>query len=52
MASIDPKIQSRLIRDLEPAVAVELERHVATTKDWVLHTNMSHGVRVEHLPVH
>ena len=25
MASIDPKIQSRLIRDLEPAVAVELE---------------------------
>ena len=37
MASIDPKIQSRLIRDLEPAVAVELERHVATTKDWYPH---------------
>ena len=26
MASIDPKIQSRLIRDLEPVVAKELNR--------------------------
>jgi len=37
MASIDPKIQSRLIRDLEPVVAVELDRHIATTKDWYPH---------------
>lgn len=34
---IDPKIQSRLIRDLEPAVAKELDRHLATTKDWYPH---------------
>jgi acyl-[acyl-carrier-protein] desaturase len=37
MASIDPKIQTRLIRDLEPAVAKELDRHIATTKDWYPH---------------
>jgi len=37
MASIDPKVQSRLIRDLEPVVAVELDRHIATTKDWYPH---------------
>ena len=37
MASIDPKIQSRLIRDLEPVVAVELDRHIVTTKDWYPH---------------
>ena len=37
MASINPKIQSRLIRDLEPVVAVELDRHIATTKDWYPH---------------
>ena len=37
MASIDPKIQSRLIRDLEPVVAKELDRHIATTKDWYPH---------------
>ena len=34
---IDPKIQSRLIRDLEPAVAKELDRHLATTRDWYPH---------------
>ncbi len=37
MASIDPKIQTRLIRDLEPVVAKELDRHIATTKDWYPH---------------
>lgn len=37
MKELDPKIQSRLIRDLEPAVAVELERHIKTTRDWYPH---------------
>ena len=37
MASIDPAIQTRLIRDLEPVVAVELERHLAIAKDWYPH---------------
>ena len=37
MSELDPSIQSRLIRDLEPVVAVELERHLATTKDWYTH---------------
>jgi len=37
MASIDPKIQSRLIRDLEPVVAKELNRHISTTRDWYPH---------------
>ncbi|MTA24681.1 MAG: acyl-ACP desaturase, partial [Actinobacteria bacterium] len=37
MTTIDPKIQTRLIRDLEPTVEIELERHVATTKDWYPH---------------
>ncbi len=37
MSSIDPKIQSRLIRELEPVVAKEIERHLATTKDWYPH---------------
>ncbi len=37
MASIDPMIQTRLIRDLEPVVAKELDRHIATTKDWYPH---------------
>jgi len=37
MASIDPEVQTRLIRDLEPVVAVELDRHLATTKDWYPH---------------
>jgi acyl-[acyl-carrier-protein] desaturase len=37
MTFIDPKIQSRLIRDLEPAVEVELERHTAIAKDWYPH---------------
>jgi acyl-[acyl-carrier-protein] desaturase len=37
MSEIDPQIQSRLIRDLEPVVAVELERHISTTKDWYPH---------------
>ena len=37
MASIDPQVQARLIRDLEPVVALELDRHLATTKDWYPH---------------
>ena len=35
--SIDPIIQSRLIVDLEPAVAVELERHLSVQKNWYPH---------------
>mgnify|MGYP000676910980 CR=1 FL=1 len=31
------KIQSRLIRDLEPVVAVELERHLSVQKNWYPH---------------
>jgi acyl-[acyl-carrier-protein] desaturase len=31
------KIQSRLIRDLEPVVAVELERHLQVQKNWYPH---------------
>ncbi len=37
MKELDPAIQSRLIRDLEPAVAIELERHISTTKNWYPH---------------
>ena len=37
MASIDPAIQSRLIRDLEPVVALELDRHIGIAKDWYPH---------------
>ena len=37
MAESNPSVQSRLIRDLEPAVAIELERHISTTKDWYPH---------------
>ena len=37
MASIDPKLQERLIRDLEPTVAVELARHLEIQKDWYPH---------------
>ncbi len=37
MKELDPEVQSRLIRDLEPAVAIELERHIATTKNWYPH---------------
>lgn len=37
MASIDPAIQTRLIRDLEPTVAVELERHLSVQKNWYPH---------------
>ncbi|HEY3292471.1 MAG TPA: acyl-ACP desaturase [Candidatus Nanopelagicaceae bacterium] len=37
MASIDPAVQVRLIRDLEPTVAVELERHLAVQKNWYPH---------------
>jgi acyl-[acyl-carrier-protein] desaturase len=31
------RIQSRLIRDLEPVVAVELERHLSVQKNWYPH---------------
>ena len=37
MGSYRPEIQSRLIRDLEPVVATELERHLATQKNWYPH---------------
>ena len=37
MASIDPAIQARLIRDLEPTVAVELARHLSVQKNWYPH---------------
>ncbi len=37
MTSFDPAIQMRLIRDLEPAVAVELERHLKIQKEWYPH---------------
>ena len=37
MANLDPAIQARLIRDLEPAVAVEFERHIEMQKNWYPH---------------
>ena len=43
MAETDPKIQSRLIRDLEPAVAIEIERHIRTTREWYPHGTYSCG---------
>ena len=37
MTSDAEKIQARLIRDLEPVVAVELARHLAVQKNWYPH---------------
>ena len=37
MSEESASIQSRLIRDLEPIVAVELERHLAIQKNWYPH---------------
>ena len=37
MSEESEQIQSRLIRDLEPVVAVELERHLAIQKNWYPH---------------
>ena len=37
MSEESRKIQSRLIRDLEPIVAVELERHLGIQKNWYPH---------------
>jgi acyl-[acyl-carrier-protein] desaturase len=38
MPEFDPKsVQARLIRDLEPAVGREIERHIGMTKDWYPH---------------
>ena len=37
MSEESAKIQSRLIRDLEPVVAVELERHISVQKNWYPH---------------
>lgn len=51
MASYDPKIQSRLIRDLEPVVAKELDRHLAIQKIGT-HMSMCHGAKGALLPVH
>ena len=50
MASIDPELQTRLIRDLEPAVAVELAPTLKFKKTGT-HTTMSHGLKVETLLV-
>ena len=37
MSEESANIQSRLIRDLEPIVAVEIERHLAIQKNWYPH---------------
>ena len=37
MSEESAKIQSSLIRDLEPVVAVELERHLSVQKNWYPH---------------
>ena len=37
MASIDSGVQARLIRDLEPVVAAEFERHISVQKNWYPH---------------
>lgn len=37
MGEESARIQSRLIRDLEPVVAVELERHLSVQKNWYPH---------------
>ena len=37
MSEESARIQSRLIRDLEPVVAVELERHISVQKNWYPH---------------
>ena len=37
VASIDPAVQARLIRDLEPVVAVEYARHLAVQRIWYPH---------------
>ena len=37
MSEESASIQSRLIRDLEPVVAVELERHLSIQKNWYPH---------------
>lgn len=44
MAAIDPAVQSRLIRDLEPIVGKELDRHLAVQKIGI-RTNMCLGVK-------
>jgi acyl-[acyl-carrier-protein] desaturase len=37
VASIDPVVQARLIRDLEPVVAQEFARHMAVQRNWYPH---------------
>jgi acyl-[acyl-carrier-protein] desaturase len=37
MPPIDPAVQTRLIRDLEPVVAAEFERHLSLQKNWYPH---------------
>lgn len=37
MSASSESVQSRLIRELEPVVAVEFDRHINTTKDWYPH---------------
>ena len=37
MTTTDPGLQARLIRDLEPVVAVELARHLSVQKNWYPH---------------
>ncbi len=45
MTTFDPSIQSRLIRELEPVVAIELERHLTVQRNWYPHEYVpwSHG---------
>jgi len=50
MTSFDPAIQLRLIRDLEPVVAVELERHLKFKKTGT-HMTMSPGLKGAISPV-
>ncbi len=37
MKEFDAPLQARLIRELEPTVEIELERHLQTTKNWYPH---------------
>ena len=49
MASIDPELQTRLIRDLEPVVAVELARHLGLKEETLLVLSMEmHGKQKIH----
>jgi len=51
VAVFDPAIQTRLIRDLEPAVALEIERLEKVAKNWYPHEYV-HGVKAAPLLAH